>query len=346
MGWKFGRMENVATAAFRTASLALVAFSLSPQAQAQDVLLPGEVMRFDAPEIARNVTSDCPAGSPVPSLCNAAGNVAENEARVFVVQIGLSENIGSATSSLAKSFRVDDGEGADSVVDARITGSVAWRGTLFAAIPNQAGPVTLPPVGTAIGAFIRAALVDTNGTPGDLSDDFQVGNDAVADFDCAPDTELGGEIASVGVSALVGRCEFSGGETFSFGAKVITGRTYELQLDAICKVTVGGLVPGFAAGCTFNPSSLAFDEFDTGNPDVDGILDAILPTIDNGFVEWDYFTVTVGEDIAGQIETLRGGVREMLRLLHTPNGRRSFSSPGDADGFEDACGDGNCDWNE
>ncbi len=54
--------------------------------------------------------------------------------------------------------------------------------------------------------------------------------------------------------------------------------------------------------------------------EVNGLLDSVVPTIDNGFVEWDYFTVTIENDSEGQITELRDGVLDAIRLLHTPQG--------------------------
>ena len=82
---------------------------------------------------------------------------------------------------------------------------------------------------------------------------------------------------------------------------------------------------------------------------INEVLEFILPEIDNGFVEWDYFTVTIDPDRAAQLSDLsdqitalaaelREGVVDSIRLLHTPPGKRTSDYPG-------ACGDG-CDYPE
>ncbi len=82
------------------------------------------------------------------------------------------------------------------------------------------------------------------------------------------------------------------------------------------------------------------------------VLEFILPEVEDGFVEWDYFAVTIDPDRAAQLSDLsaqitaladqsaelREGVVDSIRLLHTPKGKRSSDYPG-------ACGDG-CDYPE
>ncbi|MCP4379483.1 MAG: hypothetical protein GY794_25345 [bacterium] len=209
---------------------------------------------------------------------------------------------------------------------------------------------------------------------------FEVGNAAVADFGCEPDRTAGVKVSLPLVSdpvefeAELGWCEEDSSDTFSFGAKVITGHTYELQMTIFCQATTGFPLSILSA-CTFNPSPLSFDlaeiiagsgnslsftipglTVDFGDPigdvelipetpvDLSGALslvtDALIPSIDDGFLEWDYMTVTIDEDVPSLV---RSGVSEALRLLHTPSGRRETAG---LVLYPNLCTDGDCDWPE
>ena len=207
-----------------------------------------------------------------------------------------------------------------------------------------------------------------------------MGNAAVADFGCEPDRSVEIKITlplvsdPVELGAEVGWCEEDSSDTFSFGAKVITGHTYELQMTIYCQATTGFPLALLSA-CTFNPSPLAFDLVDTitnsgaslsftipglsidfGDPlgevelfpdttidlsgALSGLTDFFIPTIDNGFLEWDYMTVTIDEDVPSLV---RSGVSEALRLLHTPSGQRETNG---LVLYPDLCTDGDCNWPE
>jgi hypothetical protein len=211
----------------------------------------------------------------------------------------------------------------------------------------------------------------------DPNNQFEVGNAAVADFGCEPDRTVGAKVTLPLVSDPaeleldVGWCEEDSSDTFDFGAKVITGHTYELQMALICQATTGFPLSLLSA-CTFNPSPLSFDlaaligdnlsvtipglTVDFGVPigdvelipettiDLDAITepvaDVLVPSVDDGFLQGGYMAVTVDEDVPSLV---RSGVSEALRLLHTPEGQRDTGS---LILYPDLCGDRDCVWPE
>lgn len=396
---------------------------------------PGETAYFNLPEDSFGSNSpdcDLPANLCEPSSSFNAGS---SQAGSYAISIFTQTNTARQSSGLIKKFSVPDsplGEPENTVLDARITGSTKWRGSLWSIDFSTFGPVIFPSLGPKAEAFIRVSLVDVTNP----SEPFEAGNTAIADFDCTPDRALGATIPlplvseGVELAAEVGWCEEDSEDTFNFGAKVIQGHDYELQLIMICQA-ITGVKPTLLSACTFNPSPVAFDltslvsgafddlinnsdlsidtpainivlpninipieiplpdpapdlDFDIDvdvpdisipgatidfavplqqavQPTIDTILNALVPKIDDGYLQWDYMTVTIDPDVTaligstkneilGQVglvrddlEVVRKGVGQSINLLHTPQGKRETTT---LDGYPDLCGDGNCDWGE
>ena len=345
--------------------------SFAPSASAQTVasLDPGNVAVF-APD-GTDFDTQC---DPI-ATCNTSNDLPNQKVGNFVITSGTTQS-DLARSTMTKQFTVPTTTDSDIVLDARVTGSTLWRGSLYVVDFTKLDNITIPSLGVKSEAFIRVGLVDVT----DPNNVFEVGNAAVADFGCDPDRSVELKISLPLVSdpvefgAEVGWCEEDSSDTFSFGAKVITGHTYELQMTLFCQATTGFPLALLSA-CTFNPSPLAFDLVDiimnSGNslsftipgltidfgdvvgeveliPEttidfssvLSGIADFFIPTIDNGFLEWDYMTVTIDEDVPSLV---RSGVSEALRLLHTPSGQRETSG---LVLYPALCADGDCDWPE
>jgi len=409
--------------------------AITSNALAQDTIFPGETMKFDSPDGSIEST-ECP---PL-IICNSSADVPGGEAHTNTIAILAMENKGKAVSSLFKTITVESMTSEETVLDAQVTGSIAWRGTLISIIPEAVFGVQASHIGTKAEAFIRVSLIDVTST--DSDEHFEVGNAAIADFICANESGgIGASLGDLGATFNAIRCEEDDSDTFSFNAKVITGHTYELQMTSVCKIAVGGVNPSQVTLCTFNPVSIDYN-FDDFDPVVQGLLGAILPQVDDGFVKWDYFTLTIDEDVLGAIadaktmnldavadaeetildavddaktmnldavadaeeaildavanaeetilnavadanamsidavddaktmildavddaktmileavtdaevmilgavEVVRGGAAEIIRLLHTPQGKRETEI---ISGFDDLCGDGDCDWPE
>ena len=349
-------------------------FSTVPLTHAQVVatLDPGNVAVF-TPDGTIFVDSCGPTAT-----CGTSNDVLSGKVGNFVV-VGGTTDSDLIQSTMTKRFTVPTTTDSDIVLDARVTGSTVWRGSLYTVDFTKIDNITIPSLGLKSEAFIRVGLVDV--TDPNSDNHFEVGNAAVADFGCEPDRTVGAKLSLPLVSdpvefeAEIGWCEEDSSDTFSFGAKVITGHTYELQMTLFCQATTGFPLSILSA-CTFNPSPLSFDlaqiisdeapslsftipgiSVDFGDPigniefipetEIDflgnvlsAVTDVFVPSIDDGFLEWDYMTVTIDEDVPSLV---RSGVSEALRLLHTPSGRREASNlvlyPG-------LCGDGDCDWPE
>ena len=289
-----------------------------------------------------------------PATCGTSQDLANNKVGSYVV-VGGTTGSDVVQRTMTKRFTVLPTTDSDIVLDARVTGQSLWRGTLYAVDFTKLDNVTIPSLGLKSEAFIRVGLVDVT----DPNNQFEVGNAAVADFGCEPDRTVGAKVTLPFVSdpvefeLEVGWCEENSSDTFNFGAKVITGHTYELQMAIICQATTGFPLSLLSA-CTFNPSPLSFDladlisnsgvnlsftipklSIDFGDPigdvtlfpettvDLAGILTSVtnvlVPSIDDGFLQWGYMTVTIDEDVPSLI---RSGVSEALRLLNTPEGQR------------------------
>lgn len=365
--------EKIFNAAYCTAMLLAGTFGGVPPALAQTigVLDPGNVAVFD-PDGTTFVNS-----CGLFATCGTSDDLGSNKVGNFVV-VGGTTDSDLIQSTMTKRFMIPTTTDSDIVLDARVTGSTAWRGSLFLVDLTKIDNVTIPSLGLKSEAFIRVGLVDV--TDADPANHFEVGNAAVADFGCEPDRTAGLKVSLPLVSdpiefeAELGWCEEDSSDTFSFGAKVITGHTYELQMTIFCQATTGFPLSILSA-CTFNPSPLSFDlaqiitdsgislsftipgiSVDFGDVigniefipettvDLSGLLsavtDALIPSIDDGFLEWHYMTVTIDEDVASLV---RSGVSEALRLLHTPQGQRETSG---LVLYPDLCTDGDCDWPE
>jgi len=359
--------------AFSTAILLIGLFCIAPVGLAGVVAIldPGNVAVFDPDDTIFVDSCD------VSASCNTSSDLNNNKVGNYVV-VGGTTDSDLIQSTMTKRFMIPTTTDSDIVLDARVTGSTAWRGSLYVVDFTKLDNITIPSLGLKTEAFIRAGLVDV--TDADTANHFEVGNAAVADFGCEPDRTFGAKLTlplvsdPVELEAEIGWCEEDSSDTFSFGAKVITGHTYELQMTIFCQATTGFPISLLSA-CTFNPSPLSFDLSDiiagSGNsleftidgisvdfgdpigdielvPDItidlsaplEAITDVLVPSIDDGFLEWGYMTVTIDEDVPSLV---RSGVSEALRLLHTPSGRRETSG---LVLYPDLCTDGDCDWPE
>ncbi len=348
-------------------------------------------------------------------LCRTAADVNAGKAYTYTASIANTTLSATTVSGLYKQFTIPlDGE--ETILDARVSGGASWRGSFYVVDFTKIDNWQLPSLGAKAEGFVRVSLVDVT----DSTNPFDVGNDAIEDFSCDPGREMGGKIPiplvsdGVELAAEIGWCEEERSETFSFPAKVVTGRTYELQLSMVCQSTTGFPLTILSL-CTFNngpefnltdlvtdamddivvgdisipqetidldfigelkfpPDALATiplgDIFaDVITPVTEAILDAAVPNLDAGFLAWDYMNIAVApnlsalvrnvrsnvingvqaseatittavEGVGDDVEVVRTGVAESIRLLHTPSGRRES---GPIDGYPDLCGDGQCD---
>jgi hypothetical protein len=386
------KAKTLNTPLVKTTLVLFLLSCLSVHVSALDVL-PGTTQYFDSPvELSIPSSGDCGAAT---NECHGMGDSGSSEAGSYVISFFNTTNNSRATGALKQTFTIPaDSSGEEIVLDARVTGSTTWRGSLYVIDLSKAGFTLLSSLGAKAEAFIRVGLVDV--TPANPSGDFEVGNDAVADFDCEAGNELGFTVPlplvsdGVDLEVEVGVCEQESTDTFNFAAKVMTGHTYELQLAITCQTTTGLLQPTLLAGCTFNPSPISFDltqllgdalddafnaidltvkleptvEIDLTEPSFEvtlgdvnvgdalkvpvkaalsEITNSLIPKIDDGFVSWDYMTVTIDPNMVGLVRT---GLSEAIRLLHTPQGKRTSGPLTGDPGYPDLCGDGDCDWPE
>ncbi len=426
--------------------LVLCAISASHQALAQVSVYPGTDEYFGPDTIDGSFDDkigDC--DSPT-NLCGTNADTGAGEVYTYSAALFNTTQISTTVSGLYKEFTVPSVGDTDTLLDARITGGASWRGSFYIVDFTKIAFINLPSLGAKAEGFVRVSLVDVT----DPGDPFDVGNDAIEDFGCEPDREIGGKIPlplvsdGIDIGAEIGWCEEDRSETFSFGAKVIPGHTYQIQLAMVCQSTTG--VPlTFASVCVFNNTvnsdfnladelDVALDKLgdelsdlsislgtiklpdisvdlpgwirslcDVAGEDCDSInvnlpdialpdiplpvadiidsflspmnnvvVNALAPSIDKGFMSWDYMNVTIDPDltalvgdaesdilgqvasstaaitaavdtVSGEVEVVRTGVADSIRLLHTPNGKRSA---GPIAGYPDLCGDGDCRWNK
>ncbi len=410
-------MKNVLLQAVAVVAVTLCMTSSHVFAQVVETVNPGTTFFFDLPD--DSFSSPCDSGQL--TFCETEVDaVGPGTMGSYVVTSLTKTKSFIKINTLTKQFTVPADGHAGNVVNARITGSTKWRGTLATVDWSQLTPAQFGNLGTRADALLRTSLLDV--TDPDPTNHFEVGNAAIADFSCEPDRTVGLNIPlpltsdGVDVEFAVGVCEEESADTFSYGAKLIRGHTYEMQLAVTTQATTGTpttpatlLLPITLAAASFHSTPVAFS-FDEGIdiPDIEittieedlgflpftiipefgvdldpvpfsftvpkveipkinidltiptdplevavnEVLEFILPEVDNGFVEWDYFTVTIDPDRAAQLSDLsaqltaladqaaelREGVVDSIRLLHTPQGKRTSNYPG-------ACGDG-CDWPE
>ena len=94
---------------------------------------------------------------------------------------------------------------------------------------------------------------------------------------------------------------------------------------------------------TLEDANFATELSNDVKPVLTEITNSLIPKIDDGFVSWDYMTVTVDPNM---VDLVRKGLSEAICLLHTPSGRRQ-SGPIDGNpGYPALCGDGECNWPE
>ena len=405
-------MKNVLLQAVAVVAVTLCMTShVLAQPVVNDVL-PGTTERFDLPD--GDFNTPCDPGL-TPTFCETEKNLGNGTMGNFVCTKLTKTKSFTNITTLTKRFKVLAGGHAGNVVNARITGSTKWRGTLAVIDWSQLTPAAFGSLGTRADALLRTSLLDVTATDSDMH--FEVGNAAIADFSCEPDRTVGLNIPlpltsdGVDVEFAVGVCEEESADTFSYGVKLIRGHTYEMQMAVTTQATTGAttaILPITLAAASFHsfPAAFSFDEEinipdikigplkeDLGflpfkiidgfgvnidgvisfsvpsvtipeieiditiptsvlNDPINAVLETILPEVDNGFVEWDYFTVTIDPDRAAQLSDLsaqltaladqaaelREGVVESIQLLHTPQGQRTSNYPG-------ACGDG-CDFPE
>ena len=424
--------------------LALGVLAVVPHAFAQVFISPGTDEFFGAETIDGSFDDKLGDCDGVTNLCDTSANVSAGEVYTYSAAIFNQTQISTTVSGLYKEFTVPKDIGdEETVLDARITGSASWRGSFYIVDFTKIAFFQLPSLGAKAEGFVRISLVDVT----DPDNPFDVGNDAIADFGCEPDREISGTIPlplvsdGVDIGAEVGWCEEERSETFSFGARVIRGHTYEIQLSMVCQSTTGAPVT-FTSVCTFNnnqalnlsdlltgalgnlsvepikislgsialpsvrvplpgwivdaldivfedpPTSIGYDVPDINlpafelptddvvsdflTPVVGSVLDAAAPRIDTGFVRWDYVNVAIDPDlgdlvkgverdivqqinrsetsivtavdgVGNQVEEVRTGVADTIRLLHTPEGKRTS---GPIAGYPDLCEGGVCNWND
>lgn len=413
-------MKDFASLRPVVATLVVLGLGVASEAPAQTEVAPGELAYFGPDDIDGSFTSQSDDCGGLTNLCRTASDTAAGEAYTYTASIFNLTQSATTVSGLSKSFEVpDDPDGVERVLDARVSGGASWRGSMYVLDITDLSYVSLPSLGAKAEGFVRVSLVDVT----DPDNPYDVGNDGIEDFGCDPGREFKAKLPlplvsdGITIEAEIGVCEEDRAETFSFPAKVVTGRQYELQLAIICQSTTG-FPQTLLSVCTFNNNAeldlsmlvtgalddldiddieivpqasldipfigtLSFPPFpivfpvsqiidDFVSPIVEAILDAAVPTIDTGFLHWDYLNIAVEPDIVGmvqdvetnvidgivaaeeavtaavegvgeQVETVRVGVRESIRVLHTSNGQRRT---GPLDGYPDLCGDGDCAWAE
>ncbi len=422
------------------------AFGAGPYAFAQVSVAPGTDAFFGPETIDGTFDDKLGDCDGISSLCDTSNNLSEGEAYTYSAAIFNTTKISTTVSGLSTEFTVPSSGGDETPLDARITGGASWRGSFYIVDFTKVAFFTVPSLGAKAEGFVRVSLVNVT----DPNNPFDVGNDAIADFGCEPDREVGGKFTlpllsdPIELGAEVGLCEEERSETFSFGARVIPGHKYQIQLSIVCQSTTG-LPLTYASVCLFhntpefNLAQLLVDNLsDLDAPDIDltlpsielgsisvsedlpgwitnlcdvagedcdsidvnidlptiefpafslptgdiiddfltpvtaAIVNAVVPRWDSGFLHWDYMNVAIDPDLGSlvsdvesdilgqvsasetaivsavdtvgdQVEVVRTGVADSIRLVHTPNGRRSS---GPIDGYPDLCGDGNCSWND
>ncbi|MCP4386723.1 MAG: hypothetical protein GY802_00380, partial [Gammaproteobacteria bacterium] len=75
-------------------------------------------------------------------------------------------------------------------------------------------------------------------------------------------------------------------------------------------------------------------------PNLSALVRNVRSNVINGVQASEATITTAVEGVGDDVEVVRTGVAESIRLLHTPSGRRES---GPIDGYPDLCGDGQCD---
>ncbi len=254
----------------RYLTAALLAVGAMAQTHAQTDVLPGTLASL-VPDSGGNFSWKSDDCDDLANICETGSDTGAGETYTLAAAIGNTTKSATTVSGLSTEFTVPSSDGSETVLDARVSGGVSWRGTLVVVDLTKTGFWQIPSLGAKAEAFIRVSLVDVT----DPDKPYDVGNDAIEDFGCDLGRELSGKIPLPLVSDPIdlgfelGWCEEERSETFSFPAKVVTGRTYQLQLSTVCQATTG--VPlTLLSFCTFDDivqkdfdlSELITDEID------------------------------------------------------------------------------------
>ncbi len=254
----------------RYLTAALLAVGAMAQTHAQTDVLPGTLASL-VPDSGGDFSWKSDDCDDLANICETGSDTSAGETYTLAAAIGNTTKSATTVSGLSTEFTVPSSDGSETVLDARVSGGVSWRGTLVVVDLTKTGFWQIPSLGAKAEAFIRVSLVDVT----DPDKPYDVGNDAIEDFGCDLGRELSGKIPlplvsdPIDIGFELGWCEEERSETFSFPAKVVTGRTYQLQLSTVCQATTG--VPlTLLSFCTFDDivqkdfdlSELITDEID------------------------------------------------------------------------------------
>ena len=269
-------MRKTTVGRLTATALAVGAIGGIQQSLAQTEVYPGTQALFGPSDVDGAFTVESADCDGLANLCRTASDTSSGEAYTYTASLVNQTQSTTALSGLYKQFDIPNLDGEETVLNASVSGSVSWRGSFYIVDLTNLSFATIPSLGAKAEGFVRVSLVDVT----DPDHPFDVGNEAIEDFGCDIGRELAAKVPvplisdGIEVSAEVGWCEEERSETFSFPAKVVTGRTYELQLSIMCQ-SMTGVKPTLLSVCTFNDTpELNLSELVTdalGNINVDGI---------------------------------------------------------------------------
>jgi hypothetical protein len=190
-------------------------------------------------------------------------------------------------------FRVGDEDDNETVLNATVSADINWEGNLFGGIGGE---------GAEGEVAIEFSLLDISG-----------GNEmTMGQTEVFQKTYNGAQITVKGSNSV------------SFPATVVRSHRHSILVTLTCTAQTGAL--GVAAGCGFFPDALNSDKFVqwrnlsiTIEQDINDRFD----TIDENLA----IIESKIDDINVKIDALEATSLEIIRLLHTPTGRRASDSP-------------------
>ena len=285
------------------ATIILLAICVIPQpADAFEVVEPGETQTFTQADRCEGTPTFSNAFKGENSFCIPA--IGRAEAATLLTISGINLNV-TAFGTVITDFLVTS-TNSETVLDATVSADVSWNGLLFGA----------GILGAGASVVVEMSLVD---------EDTGVVTGKTTIVNKSQD--------STGLKGLdVGGTRFSGNSEVTFLGKVVRGHSHSINLKVTCN-SESGLI-GLDVGCIFQT-----DVFGLG---LGG----------DHFVKWNSLSITVEQDIFerfdrideklevidGKIDQLDMKTDEVIRLLHTPQGKRQSDIP--------ACDGNPCDFPE
>jgi hypothetical protein len=272
------------------ASLVLLVFlTTTPVYALPNTAEPGETTEFIQWDDCDGTPNDNGVFTETLSACEHPDKIAASAA----LTVGAFSTKVTSFATAFHDFRVGESDDNETVLNATVSVDINWEGNLFGGIGGEGAEGVVA---------IEVSLLDISG-----------GNEmTMGQTEVFQKTHNGATITVKGSNSI------------SFPATVVRSHRHSILVTITCIAQTGAF--GVAAGCDFFPGALNSDKFVQWR----NLSITIEQDINDRFDRIDENLAIIEskiDDINVKIDALEATSLEIIRLLHTPTGRRASDSP-------------------